>query len=116
MSLTINGSGGGTPTGTPNVETGSYVGDGSYTQSITFDKNPVFVIVSKANGSFGFFMTTKLTDSYQSASYQAGGSYHGSASAKLDGKTLSWQTNSSCFYEYGFNSSNVTYYYFAITI
>ena len=137
MSLTINGSGGGTPVGTPTIETGSYVGNGTYGSakpvSISFNRKPVFVWISTQNIAYesgrvaygeAFFNCTALTTAYISRGWMGDSAsstaLHAETAmyAKLDGNTLSW-FNASSSYASGanqMNKSGVTYYYFALTI
>ena len=129
---------GGAPVGTPTIETGSYVGNGTYGSgnpvSITFDRTPLFVWISTRNITANTGQTTygsacfnclPLNDSFSARGWM--GDMVSSSSGlhadspfyvKLDGTTLSWY-NSSSSYASGANQMNknkVTYYYFAITI
>ena len=61
MSLGIMGSGGGAPSGTPTIETGSYVGTGNVTHSLTFSNTPKMI-----------FITGEVTNSPTSYNYKFG--------------------------------------------
>lgn len=110
MAITVIGSGGGIPVGTPTIETGSYVGTGTYgagnAVSITFSKVPLFVVIytpgaSKgAYANFGIFTPMFLTTEYTSCGYAVlKNATMGLATptsdalkAKMDGTTLTWYT------------------------
>ena len=121
MSLTINGSGGGIPVGTPTIETGSYVGAGTYgstnKNSITFERTPVFVLIipnTLSTGSSGLaFMYPQENLSRVLIYYSNTTGWRGWTTT-LSGTTVSWY--SSISKEEQFNSSTVTYRYFAVTI
>ncbi len=109
--------GGGTPVGTPTIETGSYVGTGTYgasnPNSLTFRGVPVFVLVytyaGTVNTSNFCFMCTDMLSGFTHYGTQTP---YG-LGVSLSGKTVSW-------YGYGatqqHNVNGVTYHYFALTV
>lgn len=104
----------------PKIETGSYVGTGTYGSSnpntLTFGFAPKFVLISQVTASgttirWGFFNTEILSGSYQSFGYATTSSVSGLSYAKINENTLSWYNTNGSIDQLNYDS---TYGYIAI--
>lgn len=115
MSLTINGSGGGTPVGTPQIETGSYTGLSTHANSITFNGVPKYVRIRGALGNGDFFPDyEKAYTNYYFSNKTEGYTL----TVTVSGTTMTWSSSytgtTKTYAE--LNVSNATYYYMALTV
>lgn len=118
MALTISGSGGGIPTDTLVLETGSYVGTGqsgsSNPNSITFTNDPVLIYIRDATttADWAIMQVMHLTSSYSTV----GTTFYSQNYAKYENHVLSWYTynTSTSRASVQRNTSGTTYEWFAI--
>lgn len=119
MSLTINGSGGGTPVGTPTIETGSYVGTGTYgsskPNSITFNGTPVFVFIRYAASVWASdpYAGVLIGNSTYGTIFNTG-NYANTVTVSVSGNTITWYSTGDASKQ--LNASSGIYHYFALTI
>lgn len=110
--------------GSPQIETGSYVGTGTYGSdnpcSLIFESIPKFVYIKSFDSSHaGFFLPFTLTDSFTWFAYQGftenAGLQSANLSAKFKNLTLSWYSAGAYTdAKYQLNTSEKKYCYIAI--
>ena len=106
------------------IQTGSYVGTGTYGAgnpcSLTFDFVPKFLYIKSTNSSSaGFFLPHTLTNTFQSFAYQGfiqnTAIQSGNCYGKMEETTLSWYNKMSSEGVGGQFNNSGTYHYIALS-
>lgn len=115
MSLAIQGSGGGAPSGTPTIETGSYVGTGNVTRSLTFSNTPkmIFITGEVTNNPASYNYRFGVIDVDRNVGFfiETGQGVHTKFMPTVNGKTVTLPAGM----QNSLNRTDCTYYYKSIS-